>query len=85
MLVHMTTLAPAIPINLVDADLVVPTRDGEVVGAVERGREGQVGDAVGGRRFERDISLEVADGGARRRARRATKECRHDCGGSWVS
>ena len=85
MLIDMTTLAPAIPINLVDANLGVPTRDGEIVGAVGRGRESQVGDAVGGRLVECDISLEVADGGARRRARRAAKECRHGCRGSWVS
>lgn len=85
MLVDMTTLAPAIPINLVDANLGVPTRDGEIVGAVGRRRESQVGDAVGGRLVECDISLEVADGGARRRARRAAKECRHGCRGSWVS
>lgn len=78
-LVDMTALALARRIDLVDADLGVPTRDGEKVGPVGRGREGQVGDGVGGRVAERDVRLEVADGGARRRARRAAKECRHGC------
>lgn len=49
MLVDVSALTLAILGNLVDANLVIPTGDGEEIGAVRRGREGEIGDAIGGR------------------------------------
>jgi hypothetical protein len=72
---RVTTLALPILCDFVDADLVVPTRDGEEVGGR---REGEVGNAVGRRLVEGDVRLEIASRLRRRRAaRRSAKETRH--------
>lgn len=60
MLVSVTALALTILSNLVNPDLVVPTRDGEEVWAIWGGRESEVRDAVGRGVAQGHIALEVA-------------------------
>lgn len=78
--VGVAALALAILGNLVDADLVIPARDGEEVGAVWRRGEGQVGDGISGRVGQGNVQFEIADGIARGRGRGGSKESRHCCG-----
>lgn len=78
----MFSLALALLVDLVDPHLVVPARHGEEVGPVgrRRRREGEIGDAVGGRIAEGDVVLEVAlclGRRGRRAAGGAAEEARH--------
>lgn len=61
MLIGVSTLTGAVGGNFVNADLVIPTGDGEKVGSVWRRGEGKIGDGVSGRIGKRNVVLEVAD------------------------
>ena len=59
--VGVATLTLATLVDFVDADLVVPTGHCEkVCGLVLGGREGKIGDGVGGGITQGDVTFEVA-------------------------
>ena len=78
MLVCMATLALAILVYFVNSDFVVPASHGEEIGSIRRRREGQVGNTIGGRVAQRDVGLEVAESGRRRRRGSGAEESGHD-------
>lgn len=79
--VGVSALTLAIGGNLVNADFVIPTGNGEEVRSVWRRGEGKVGDGIGRGVGERDVLLEIANSVACRRCGRGTaKKGRHGCG-----
>lgn len=60
-LIGVSALTGAVGGNFVNADLVIPTCDGEKVGSVWRRGEGKIGDGVSGRIGKRNVVLKVAN------------------------